>query len=282
MLLALAVLCVPSLAAAEDNIGFYGMKGYAFTYSPLVSDGLHLQTGGMYHIYHEHNLKGRDGYIWDVPVSVTYGDGDWWEASVASHYEYWKNTDYDVDEEGIGDIFVGGKLRLLGQERGGPPLDVSIMPFVLFGTGGRDDSIGDLYHFNPTDSSDHVYGLNALLGRRWDRLYLSFNAGMSYMDTDLDYIKSTTFFLGLAAEYQISESWSSYVEFINMQNRNELQPGPYSRDYDDDVDDDIRELGAGVVWLLDKWAFKLHAGAGFTDTSPDFRGSLLINRLLFY
>ena len=45
--------------------------------------------------------------------------------TVSAHFEYYRNTDsywdgqdVDRDENGIGDLFVGGKIRALGQDRG--------------------------------------------------------------------------------------------------------------------------------------------------------------------
>jgi len=211
----------PASVKADEMLALYGLKGYAYTYSPLVTDGLHLQTGAMYSIYHENNLTCRDGYIWVVPMSITYGDGDWWEAAAASQWESWKNTDFDVDETGFGDIFLGGKLRFLKQDKG-MFLDMAVMPYLLFPTGSRDKSIGDLYLFNPSDDDDFSYGANLLLGHRWKRFYLSFNIGINYVDTDKDYIESTTMLYGLAAEYHISETLNGYMEFLNNENKNKF------------------------------------------------------------
>ncbi len=279
----IAVLLGPLNASGDENIALYGMKGYAYTYSPLPSDGLHIQVGGMYslfqdgNLFHDDNLNCRDGYVWYVPASLTYGDGKWWEASVATHWEYWENTDFEVDEKGIGDVFLGAKLHILDQERG-MPLDLSIMPYMLIPTGSRDKSIGDIYLYNPTDDDDLSYGLNLLLGLRMNPFYFSVNLGMNYVDTDLEYIEDKTFFLGLTAEYQISETMTTYLEFINNENKNRENYSPSSLCYDEDTDDDIRELGLGLVYVKDEWGVKVHVGAGLTSTSPDYRAMAMVNR----
>ncbi len=267
----------PLHVSADEMISLYGMKGYAYTWSPLPADGFHLQTGAMYSIFHQNNLECRDGYIWVVPLSLTYGDGNFWEVSAGTQWEYWKNTDFDVDETGIGDIFLGGKVRVLGQEKG-MPLDVSLMPYVLIPTGDRDKSIGDLYNYNPTGDDEYSYGINLLLGRRWDRFYLAANIGLNHVDSDHDYIDEDTFFLGLTMEYHISETLISYVEFINNENKNHYNYPEGTLCYDSDVGEDIREIGAGIGWMKDEWGIKLHAGAGMTETSPDLRVIALINR----
>ena len=276
-LLVIVFLLIPSPAAGDEMLAPYGLKGYAYTYSPLTVDGFHLQTGAMYSIYHKNNLDCRDGYIWDLPVSLTYGDGKLWEAAAAIQWERWKNTDYDVDERGFGDLFIGGKVRPLAQDRG-MPLDLAVMPYILLPTGDRDASIGDLYLFNPSDDDDLSYGLNLLLGRRWDRFYLSVNLGINLVDTDLPYIEEETFLFGMALEYQVSERLNTYLEFLNNENKNRFQCEVCTACDDPDVEEDIREVGLGAVWLAGPWGFKAHIGAGMTETSPDFRLLTLINR----
>lgn len=267
----------PLHVRADEMLSLYGMKGYAYTWSPLPADGLHLQTGAMYSIFHQNNLECRDGYIWVVPLSLTYGDGNFWEVSAGTQWEYWKNTDFDVNENGIGDIFLGGKVRILGQEKG-MPLDLSLMPYILIPSGDRDKSIGDLYNYNPTGDDEYSYGINLLLGRRWERFYLSGNFGLNHVDSDHDYIDEDTFFLGLTMEYQISETLTSYVEFINNENKNRYNYPQGHLCYDSDVGEDIREIGAGIGWVKDEWGVKLHVGTGMTETSPDLRVMALINR----
>jgi hypothetical protein len=207
---------------------------------------------------------------------LTYGDGDRWEVSTAIHFENWKNTDFDVSESGLGDLFIGGKYRFLAQEKG-KKVDLSVLPYILIPTGNRDKSIGDLYLFNPTDEDDISYGATLLLGKRWNRFYLSGNLGINRLESDLDYIDDTTILLGLALEYHISESLNSYFEFINNENRNRsIYPENHSC-YDADTDEDIREIGAGVVWLKNRWGFKFHTGIGLSETAPDIHVSCMVN-----
>ncbi len=99
-------LC-PLSAFSDETLGLYGLKGYAYTYSPLPARGLHLQTGVMYSRFETSNLNCRDGFIWVIPVSLTYGDGDRFEGALATHMEYWENTYFDVNESGTGDLFWG-------------------------------------------------------------------------------------------------------------------------------------------------------------------------------
>ncbi len=157
------------------------------------------------------------------------------------------------------------------------PLDLSLMPYLLFPTGNRDKSIGDIYLYNPTDESDATYGINLLLGRRHRNFYFTANIGYSHMESDLDYIENDTAFFGLAAEYQISERWTTYLEFLNNEHKSRFQYPEISPCYDEDAGDDIREIGLGVVKLYKKWGFKIHLGAGLTPTSPDFRVIGLVN-----
>jgi hypothetical protein len=230
----------------------------------------------MYSIFHENNLRARDGYIYVVPVSATYGNGDRWELTAATIWEKWKNTDFDVEEDGIGDLFVSVKARVLCQEKE-KPLDLSLMPYILLPTGDREKSIGDLYLYNPTDDDDESIGIYLLLGKRWRQVYVAANVGFNYMDSDLDYIESSSVFLGLTMEYQISECLTSYVEFFNNENKNQFQypfGHPY---YDGDADKDMREIGLGIGWLFGRFGLKVHAGAGLTETSPDFRLVTLVN-----
>ncbi len=274
--LVMLFLAGPLTARADEMLALYGLKGYAYTYSPLVTDGLHVQAGVMYSYYQEWNLECRDGFIWFLPVSLTYGDGDWWEVSAGMQWEYWKNTDFNVDESGVGDLFLGGKFRLLGQDRK-QVMDLSLMPYVFFPTGDHDKSIGDLYLFNPTEEDDYPYGLNLLAGRRWGRVYASLNLGINYIDSSLPYIENSTFFYGLTAEYQVSETLNTYIEFMNNENKNHFQCPACGACYDEDTDQDIREIGAGLVWLKNKWGFKFHAGVGLSETAPDFRVIGLVN-----
>lgn len=269
------VFIIPAFTAvADEMLSIYGLKGYAFVNSPLSADGLHLQTGAMYSIFHERNLERRDGYIWVAPVSATYGDGKHWEIAAASHYEYWKNTDVDVDETGIGDVVVSGKFAPIEPEEFA--FDFSLMPYVLIPTGDRDKSIGDIYRYSPGGEDDFSCGLNLLAGKRWNRLYWSVNAGVNYLDSSDENLKDTTFFVGTALEYQICEAMNSYVEFYN--NENKLDVNCFDPCYDSDTNDDMREIGAGLVWLKDKWGLKFHMGYGLTKTSPDFRALALVNR----
>jgi len=282
ILCVIGILLIPFYAEGDENIALYGMKGYAYTYSPLPTDGLHIQVGGMYslfqrgNLFHDDNLNCRDGYVWYVPASLTYGDGKWWEASVATHWEYWENTDFEKDEKGIGDVFLGAKFHILDQERG-MPLDLSVMPYMLIPTGSRDKSIGDIYLYNPTED-DSAYGFNLLLGLRRNPFYFAVNLGINYVNTDLEYIEDKTFFLGLTAEYQISETMTSYLEFISNENKNRENYSPSNPCYDEDTDDDIRELGLGLVYVKDQWGVKFHVGAGMTSTSPDYRAMAMVNR----
>jgi hypothetical protein len=290
LLLMTAAVYFPSSASGDENLGIYGLKGYAYLYSPLVADGLHMQIGAMFsrfkddNLFRSDNLNCRDGDIWAFPVSLTYGDGNWWEVSAATHWEswentheYWKDKDVDTDQTGIGDVFLGGKLRLLGQDRG-MPLDLSVMAYTLLPSGNRDKAIGDLYLYNPTDEDDTSYGVNVLLGRQWKRSYFGANIGLNYVDTDVEHIEDKTIFWGLVFEYQVSEHFAAYTEFINTENKNRENYPTTSVCYDEDTDEDIRELGFGMVWVKGGWGFKLHGGAGLTPTSPDFRVMTSINR----
>ena len=271
----IVIMFMPISSMADESLSVYGLKGYAYTVSPLPSKGLYVQTGGMFSVFND-SLENGDGNIFAVPLSITYGNGTRWEVSAGTHYESWENTDMDADEKGMGDIFLGGKLRLLGNKANTMP-DISLMPYALISTGNRDKGIGDLYYFNPSPDDDFSWGLNLLLGKRFDRFYLAANLGFNYADTDYEWIDDTSIFAGLAAEYQINESWMTYAEFINTGNKNDIDCDPC---IDEDADEDIREIGAGLVWLKDRWGFKIHAGAGLTETSPDFRVMGLVNRNL--
>ncbi len=112
IVLTIAVLLIASGAMADEMLALYGMKGYAYTYSPMIVQGGYVQAGGIYSLFR--NTDNPEGYTWAVPLSFTYGNGKWWEASVATHWEYWENTDVNVNESGMGDVFVGGKFRLMG------------------------------------------------------------------------------------------------------------------------------------------------------------------------
>ncbi len=262
-------------AFSDEMLSIYGLKGYAFVNSPLPADGFHIQTGAMYSIFHERNLERRDGYIWVAPISATYGDAIHWEIAAASHYESWKNTDYDETEKGIGDLVLSGKFAPLNPEKKFA-IDFSLMPYILIPIGGdRDKSIGDLYKYSPGGDDDLSCGLNLLLGKRWDRVYLSVNLGVNYLDSSDENLKDITYFAGAAVEYQICETLNSYAEFYNNENKLDVCPEPC---YDRDISDDIREIGAGLVWLKNKWGLKLHAGYGLSETSPDFRAMALVNR----
>lgn len=268
-------------ACAEENLALYPMKGYAYTYSPLAADGLHFQASLMYSLYQASNLKCRDGDIWAIPFGLTWGDGDLLEFTIASHYESWNNTDFDVDESGLGDLFVGGKVRLLGQDRNGV-LDLSMMPYFLFPTGDRDKGIGDLFRYNPSEEDEIIYGLNLLIGKRWDRLYTGLNIGINYMGSDEPYVRNRSLLIGAFLEYQIREEMMAYLEFINSENRNTFTCEACTGCYDPDIDQDIREIGIGVSWLAGKWGLKFHVGGGLSKTSPDIRAFLTINRQLAY
>lgn len=257
----------------DESLAIYGLKGYAYTYSPEPSNGFHLQAGVMYSKF-EDKIEGRDGDIWAVPFGFTYGNGDVWEFAVAAHWEKWENTNFDVSEKGFGDIFIGIKYRLMGS-RTTTDMDLSLMPYVLIPTGNHDKSIGDLYLYNPSDDEDFSYGINLLIGKQWDKVYLTGNVGINFVNTDLDYIDSNTLFVGLALEYRMSQDSTIYLEFMNNENKNKLECGEC---FGGDVNDDMRELGAGITWKKDEWGFKLHGGFGFTDTSPNYRILGLINR----
>ncbi len=291
-LLTVIMISLTTAANGDEMLSLYGLKGYAYTYSPLPVGGFHMQTGVMYslfktgNVFNDDNLNCRDGYVWVMPVSLTYGDGNLWEVSVGSHLEYWKNTDLDADEEDTGDLFLGGKLHLVSQEKK-MPLDISLMPYIVFPTGNQDKSIGDLYRYSPSDDDEVSYGANLLFGRRWKRFYFAGNIGVNYMDSDSD---SSTLFYGMALEYQVTESLNSYAEFFNSEHRNttiypresECDPKDSkclrdSQCYDEDSTEDIRELGIGVMWLKGRWGVKLHTGFGMTSTSPDIRGIALVN-----
>jgi len=262
----------PFSAIADESLAIYGLRGYAYTYSPLPSNGFHFQTGGIYSRFDE-KIEKRDGHIWAVPVSFTYGNGEWWEIAAATHWESWENTNHDVNESGIGDIFVGTKFRFLGSEKR-TPLALSLMPYVLIPTGNRDKSIGDLYGYNPSTDDDFSYGVNLLLGKQWGRFYLAGNIGVNYVDTDLTGIEKDGVFLGLALEYQVSETFMVYAEFVNTENKLEIECDPCITE---NTEDDLREIGAGLVWLYGKWGLKIHGGTGLTDTTPNIRGIGLIN-----
>jgi len=270
-----ALLLTVSFANADETLALYGMKGYAYVWSPMISQGGYVQAGAVYSLFK--GSDGMDGNTWAVPVSFTYGNGKWWEVSAATHWERWENTDVSVNDSGVGDVFVGGKLLLIGAEKNAP-LDLSLMPYILIPTGSRDKSVGDLYQFNPSIKDDESYGLNLLLGKRWERFYISANLGINYMNSDVSYIKSSSLFAGLALEYQLAENLTTYVEFFNVGNKNDFGCGIC---YDKNADQDIRQLGLGVVWLKDLWGFKLHGGFGLSDTSPDFRIIALVNRNVF-
>ncbi len=291
-LLAAIIISLAPAANGDEMLSLYGLKGYAYTYSPLPADGFHLQTGVMYslfktgNVFHDDNLNCRDGYVWVAPVSLTYGDGNLWEVSVATHWEYWENTDFDLNEHGVGNLFLGGKVHLISQEKK-MPLDISLMPYIVFPTGDQDKSIGDLYRYSPSDDDEISYGANLLIGRRWKRFYLTGNIGVNYMDSDSD---SDTLSYGMAVEYQISESLNSYAEFFNSEHRNttiypkesecdteDLVCLNRSKCYDENSTEDISELGIGIVWLKGRFGIKLHTGFGMRATSPDIRGIALFN-----
>lgn len=263
------IISLPVSALADESLALYGLKGYAYTFSPLPSKGLYGQTGAAYSAF-TNGLENGDGHTFAIPMSVTYGNGELWEVAGATHFESWENSDLDIDERGLGDLFIGGKIRLL---RDLP--DISIMPYALIPTGNRDKGIGDLYYLNPSPDDDLSCGLNLLIGGQVNRFYLAANLGVNYADTDKEWLDSTSVFFGLAAEYQVSESLMTYAEFINTGNKNNIDCDTC---IEEDADEDLREIGAGLVWLKDKWGIKLHAGAGLTDTSPDFKAIGLVNR----
>ncbi len=148
------------------------------------------------------------------------------------------------------------------------------MPYLLIPTGNRDKSVGDLYGYNPSTDDDFSYGVNLLLGKQWGRFYLAGNIGINYVDTDLTGIEKDGVFLGLALEYQVFETLMVYAEFVNTENKLESECDPCITE---NTEDDLREIGAGLVWLYGKWGIKLHGGTGLTDTTPNFRGIGLIN-----
>ncbi|OQY54199.1 MAG: hypothetical protein B6245_21590 [Desulfobacteraceae bacterium 4572_88] len=282
LLLVMTISVMPS-AKADEMLSHYGLKGYTYTYSPRPVDGFHIQMGAMYslfhngNLFHDENLNCRDGYIWVAPLSFTYGDGDWWEVSAATHWESWENTDFDAGESGLGDLFLGGKALLLSQEKG-MPLDLALMPYVLIPTGNRDKWIGDLTLYNTTDENDLFYGVNLLLGHQWRQFYLAGNAGFNYAETDIEHIEAETFFFGITLEYQIDESFNTYLEFVNTENKNQDDYSAAHRCHDENTGKDMRELGLGLVWVKGGWGLKFHLGGGLTATSPDIRVLTLINR----
>ncbi len=270
-------------AGADENLNLYGGKGYLYTLSPLTADGWHAQTGAMYGLFHKNNLDCRDGYVWALPISLTYGDGDWWEVAVGTHYESWENTDFDEGESGLGDLHVGGKLRLTGRDRG-HPLDFSVHPYLRISTGNRDRDagVGDLHNWSQSEGDEPGMGLDLLFGRRWNRFYASLQLGINVLDTDDPFVDDAALYAGAAAEYQLTESLLAYVEFFNTENKNSFTCEACSPCYDPDITDDVREIGGGVTWLKGRWGFKLHVGTGLTETSPDLRVAALINRNLAY
>jgi hypothetical protein len=274
-------MLVAAPAGADENLNLYGGKGYLYTLSPGVVDGWHAQAGLMYSLFHKNNLTCRDGYIWTMPLSLTYGDGDWWEVAAGTHYESWENTDFDDGESGLGDLHIGGKLRLAGQDRG-QPLNVSLHPYFRIPTGNRDKGIGDLHRWSQSDGGDVGAGLDLLLGRRWGRFAASLQLGVNALDADDPFVDDTAVYAGLAAEYQLAESLLAYLELFTTENKNSFTCEVCSPCYDPDITDDIRELGAGVTWLKGLWGLKLHVGTGLTETSPDLRVTALINRNLAY
>lgn len=265
---------MPSLVKGEP-LALYGHKGYAYTFSPLPAGGISIQSGGMYSHYEANNLKKRDGFIQVVPISLTFGNGDLWELTATTHWEYWKNTDYDIEAKGYGDVFFGGKLLLLSQEKENP-LDIAIQAFALTPSENREKSIGDLYLYNPTEEDVQSNGFHILLGKRWEKNYLVGNLGLNNTDTQKDYIKKDSNFYGITLERHLDEERMFYVEFINHENKNRLE-NTFCYGCDNDVDQPIRELGMGCVRLLDTWTLKYHVGVGLTKTSPDFRLFILIN-----
>jgi len=278
------IISLPLTAAADENLALYGLTGYTYTYSPIPSNGMHIQTGAMYSSFGSGKLNCREGNIWVTPLSLTFGNGNWWEFAVASHWESWENTDdywedkkVDTEEDGIGDVFAGMKFRFLNQEKG-MPLDLGVMVYGLFPTGDRENSIGDLYLYNPGDEDDISYGGNLLLGRRWGGFYAAVNVGMNYLDTDIEHLEEETFFASMTLEYQLSETTTSYIEFINNENKNRENYPEGSPCYDENTDEDIQEIGLGFTHVTGKWGFKLYGGAGLSKTSPDYRGVFLINR----
>jgi hypothetical protein len=268
----LTFVCVHE-ARADEALSIYGLKGYGFVLSPGISNGAHVQGSVMYSRY-DNKIKNRDGYVTAAPVSLTYGSAGLWEVAVAADWEYWENTDFDETESGLGDVFAGGKVRLLGRNKQ-DPLDLSLMPYVLIPGGNHDKSIGDLYNFNPSTDDDLSYGANLLLGKRFGRFYLAGNLGINYLDTDLEYLKDNAVFAGAALEYHISETLMAYAEYVSTENKNDLECDPC---FDRDVNDDMSELGAGLVWIKQRWGFRVHGGTGLTETTPNVRLLASVNR----
>ena len=277
ILLSCLVFCffiwMPLHTSADESLGIYGLKGYAYTYSPIPVNGLYVQSGFLSSQFNDKYENG-DGSVNVVPLSFTYGDGRLWELAVATHYEMWENTDLDVDENGIGDVFVGMKLRALGLQKDFP-FDLTLEPYALIATGNRDVGIGDIYYFNPSDEDDNSFGLNILIGKQLARVYLSVNLGVNHVSTDLYWIDDLSLLVGAAAEYQISETLTSYVEFLHSENKINLSCDSCQEVA---IDEDYQFLGAGIVWIKNKWGIKLHLGTGLTDLSPSFQGMALLNR----
>ena len=261
------------MASGGEMQAIYGMKGYAYTYSPLPINGYHFQTGAMYSKF-DGKIENRDGDIWVVPFGFSFGDGKGWEMGVAGHWEKWDNSDQDASEKGLGDVFIGAKVRLMAMEDQ-KPFDLSVLPYVMIPTGNHDKWIGDLYMYNPTDNDDYSLGGYLLIGRRWDQLYLSGSVGYNHIDTDMEYIENNTFSYSVTVEYLLSQSWNSYIEFFNNENKNLLE----CEYCEGNVTDDMREIGAGLLWMKDEWGIKMHIGTGLTDTSPNIRFMGLINRI---
>ncbi|MEW6079642.1 MAG: transporter [Thermodesulfobacteriota bacterium] len=260
-------------ARADESLSIYGLKGYGFVISPEVSTGTHVQGSVLYSRFNG-KIENRDGYVVATPLSLTHGSDGLWEVAVATDWESWENTDFDESESGLGDVFAGGKVRLLGRNKK-DPLDLSLMPYILIPGGNHDKSIGDLYNFNPSPEDDFSYGANLLLGKRVGRFYLTGNLGINYLDTDLDYLEDNAVFAGVALEYHISESLMAYAEYFGTENKNDLECDPC---FDKDVNDDMSELGAGLVYIRQRWGFRVHGGTGLTDTTPNFRLLASINR----
>jgi hypothetical protein len=272
MAVILTLVCVFE-AHGDEALSIYGLKGYGFVLSPDISNGAHLQASVMHSRFND-KIKNRDGYVTAAPLSLTYGSDKLWEVAIAADWEDWKNTEFDESESGLGDVFAGGKVRLLGRNKK-DPLDLSVMPYVLIPGGNHDKSIGDLYNFNPSTDEDYSYGVNLLLGKQLGRFYLAGNLGINYLDTNLDYLKDNAVFAGAAVEYQISESLMAYAEYFGTENKNDLECNPC---FDKDVNDDMSELGAGLVWIKQRWGYRVHAGTGLTDTTPNIRLLASVNR----
>ncbi|PIE71574.1 MAG: hypothetical protein CSA22_01740 [Deltaproteobacteria bacterium] len=276
ILLTLMLFLLSMPAMAGDSIGVYGLNGYGYTGDPVPVEGVYLQIGGMISTYHENNLKCRDGHIMAVPLSISAGNGTHWQLAAATHWERWKNTDFDNDEDGFGDLFVGGSYQMLHADAG-HLLDLSLGAHLLVPTGDRDKAIGDLFLFNATDTDDTVAGVNLRIGKSWGDLRLTADLGANKVHAKDEALKDNSWTFGAAAAYTVSDHLTVYTEVFNHHHRNRETPSSDSSCYDPDRKDDIREIALGAFWSQKNWGFKTQIGAGISETSPDMRVMASVN-----